>query len=78
MLNLSFFLPSLLAALPKLSIINVDGFVDSLWVMLLGMIGIFVVIGVILLIVVLLGKIFPGDSNAKKAKKDAAADQDAS
>lgn len=45
---------------------NMDGFLQSLPVMGKGMLGIFIVIGVIMLIVMLLGKIFPAKDDDEK------------
>lgn len=42
--------------------INVQALLDSLPIMGLGMLGIFIVIAVIMIIVVALQKIFPGES----------------
>lgn len=55
----------------SLSIINLSAFVASLPTLLIGMIGIFIVIGVIVVCMVLLEKIFSGKPRKKKSKKDA-------
>lgn len=45
---------------------NIDNFLQSLPIMGKGMIGIFIVIGVIMVIVVILGKLFPDKDDDKK------------
>lgn len=45
---------------------NVDAFINSLWIMLKGMAGIFIVTAVIVIAMLLLVKLFPD----KKDKKD--------
>jgi len=43
---------------------NVDALIESLKIMGLGMLGIFIVIGLIMLIIWLLGKIFSGKKSS--------------
>lgn len=45
---------------------NIDNFLQSLPIMGKGMLGIFIVIGVIMVIVVILGKLFPDKDDDKK------------
>lgn len=66
----------------NLSIISLSAFVSSLPTLLIGMIGIFVVIGVIVICVILMEKLFPADRKPrvkknKKAKKSAAGETSA-
>ncbi len=58
----------------SLSIINVSAFVASLPTLLIGMIGIFIVIAVIVLCMVVLEKVFSDQKNPRKKKKEKDAD----
>lgn len=52
----------------SLSIINLSAFLASLPTLLIGMIGIFIVIGVIVVCMVILEKVFSGKPRQKKSK----------
>ncbi len=58
----------------SLSIINVSAFVASLPTLLIGMIGIFIVIAVIVLCMVILEKVFSDQKKPRKKKKGKNAD----
>ena len=58
----------------SLSIINVSAFVASLPTLLIGMIGIFIVIAVIVLCMVVLEKVFSEQKKPRKKKKEKDAD----
>lgn len=59
----------------SLSIVNLSAFLSSLPTLLIGMIGIFIVIGVIVVCMVILEKIFSGKPRTKKNKKGDASDE---
>lgn len=58
----------------SLSIVNASAFLASLPTLLIGMIGIFIVIGVIVLCMVALEKIFSDKKKGAKKSKDQNAD----
>ena len=58
----------------SLSIINVSAFVASLPTLLIGMIGIFIVIALIVLCMVVLEKVFSDQKKPRKKKKEKDAD----
>ncbi len=59
----------------SLSIINLSAFLSSLPTLLIGMIGIFIVIGVIVVCMVILEKVFSDKPRTKKHKKGDASDE---
>lgn len=59
----------------SLSIVNLSAFLSSLPTLLIGMIGIFIVIGVIVVCMVILEKIFSDKPRTKKGKKGGASDE---
>lgn len=61
----------------SLSIINLSAFVASLPTLLIGMIGIFIVIAVIVLCVVILEKVFTDNKKTRKKKKGADTSEEA-
>lgn len=61
----------------SLSIINLSAFVASLPTLLIGMIGIFIVIAVIVLCVVILEKVFTDNKKPRKKKKGADTSEEA-
>lgn len=58
----------------SLNIINLSAFVASLPTLLIGMIGIFIVIGVIVVCMVILEKVFSDKKKSAKKSKDKNAD----